>query len=111
MTVYLVISLPPIPYTHRIYKVLANPKNLALLARLRRTPWHCHTGTNMQDCAECCSWHSIWHCKLNCEGRSGIVTQAQTYKIVLNAALGIVSGTDSQIAKDALTVSPPDNGP
>jgi len=26
MTVYLVISLPNIPYIHRIYMVLANPK-------------------------------------------------------------------------------------
>ena len=25
MTVYMVISLPKIPYTHRIYMVLANP--------------------------------------------------------------------------------------
>jgi len=28
MTVYLVISLPKIPYIHRIYKVLANPISL-----------------------------------------------------------------------------------
>jgi hypothetical protein len=27
MTVYLVISLPKIPYSHRIYMVLANPTN------------------------------------------------------------------------------------
>jgi hypothetical protein len=27
MTVYLVISLPKIPYTHCIYMVLANPKH------------------------------------------------------------------------------------
>jgi len=26
MTVYLVVSLPKIPYIHRIYRVLANPK-------------------------------------------------------------------------------------
>jgi len=25
MTVYLVVSLPKVPYTHRIYMVLANP--------------------------------------------------------------------------------------
>jgi hypothetical protein len=28
MTVYLVISLPKIPYMHRIYMVLANLKNV-----------------------------------------------------------------------------------
>ena len=28
MTVYLVISLPKIPYTHRIYMVLAHPKHI-----------------------------------------------------------------------------------
>jgi hypothetical protein len=27
MTVYMVISLPKMPYTHRIYMVLANPTN------------------------------------------------------------------------------------
>jgi hypothetical protein len=27
MTVYLLISLPNIPYMHRMYRVLANPKN------------------------------------------------------------------------------------
>jgi hypothetical protein len=31
MTIYLVISLPKIPYIHRIYMVLANPKNEQLL--------------------------------------------------------------------------------
>jgi len=30
MTVYLVISLPKIPYIHRVYRVLANPKNVFL---------------------------------------------------------------------------------
>ena len=30
MTVYLVISLPEIPYTHRIYMVLANPTHASL---------------------------------------------------------------------------------
>ena len=29
MTVYLVISLPKLPYIHRIYMVLANPANVA----------------------------------------------------------------------------------
>jgi hypothetical protein len=28
MTVYLVISLPKLPYIHRIYMVLANPRNV-----------------------------------------------------------------------------------
>jgi hypothetical protein len=28
MTVYLVISLPKTPYTHRIYRVLANPTHV-----------------------------------------------------------------------------------
>jgi len=28
MTVYIVISLPKIPYIHRIYMVLANPRNM-----------------------------------------------------------------------------------
>ena len=28
MTVYMVISLPNIPYTHRIHMVLANPKDV-----------------------------------------------------------------------------------
>jgi hypothetical protein len=28
MTVYLVISLPKIPYMHRIYMVLANPRHM-----------------------------------------------------------------------------------
>ena len=31
MTVYLVISLPKIPYIHRIYMVLANPSNALLI--------------------------------------------------------------------------------
>jgi len=31
MTVYLVISLPKIPYIHRIYMVLANPIHMVLL--------------------------------------------------------------------------------
>ena len=31
MTVYLVISLPKIPYTHRIYMVLANPRDGGLI--------------------------------------------------------------------------------
>jgi len=30
MTVYLVLSLPKIPYIHRIYMVLANPRNKIL---------------------------------------------------------------------------------
>jgi hypothetical protein len=30
MTVYMVISLPKIPYTHRIYMVLANPTHVLL---------------------------------------------------------------------------------
>ena len=30
MTVYMVISLPKIPYTHRIYMVLANPTPASL---------------------------------------------------------------------------------
>jgi hypothetical protein len=30
LTVYLVISLPTIPYIHRIYMVLANPNHVAL---------------------------------------------------------------------------------
>ena len=34
MTVYLVISLPNIPYIHRIYMVLANPTYKPLLGRL-----------------------------------------------------------------------------
>ena len=32
MTVYLVISLTKIPYTHRIYMVLANPKHMVIPA-------------------------------------------------------------------------------
>jgi hypothetical protein len=51
MTVYLVISLPKIPYTHRIYMVLANPTNepywhselfLACIPELLYVscPWH-----------------------------------------------------------------------
>jgi hypothetical protein len=30
MTVYLVISLPKIPYMHRIYMVLANPTHVSM---------------------------------------------------------------------------------
>jgi len=33
MTVYLVIPLPKIPYIHRIYMVLANPKYIQLLSK------------------------------------------------------------------------------
>jgi hypothetical protein len=38
MTVYLVISLPKIPYIHRIYMVLANPKYVASKGR---AGWSC----------------------------------------------------------------------
>jgi len=33
MTVYLVITLPQIPYMHRIYMVLANPTNRGFVRR------------------------------------------------------------------------------
>ena len=36
MTVYLMISLPKIPYIHRIFMVQANPKNLALPSTSQR---------------------------------------------------------------------------
>jgi hypothetical protein len=40
MTVYLVISLPKIPYIHRIYVVLANPIYVAGLGRVAWSQLH-----------------------------------------------------------------------
>ena len=37
MTVYLVISLPKIPYIHRIYIVLANPSQVSMVGLARTT--------------------------------------------------------------------------
>jgi hypothetical protein len=34
MTVYLVISLPNLPYIHRIYMVLANPSNVCVMCNV-----------------------------------------------------------------------------
>jgi len=43
MTVYMVISLPNIPYTHRIYVVLANPNYRGLhLAMLYSIDYSSH---------------------------------------------------------------------
>jgi len=39
MTVYLVISLPKIPYIHRIYMVLANPRNV-VMRQSHQSPAH-----------------------------------------------------------------------
>jgi len=40
MTVYLVISLPKIPYINRIYMVLANPKYLTMSGLVNNSAWH-----------------------------------------------------------------------
>ena len=50
MTVYLVISLPKIPYLHRIYMVLANSTNMSCIAdAAKKTNMFCAAGkkTNM----------------------------------------------------------------
>ena len=33
MTIYMVISLPNVPYTHRIYMALANPSNKSFVGK------------------------------------------------------------------------------
>ena len=38
MTVYLVTSLPKIPYIHRIYMVLANPNNVRKQSQTLKSP-------------------------------------------------------------------------
>jgi hypothetical protein len=39
MTVYLVISLPKVPYMHRLYMVLANPTHVLTQKHRRLFPW------------------------------------------------------------------------
>ena len=51
MTVYMVISLPKIPYTHRMYMVLANPRYAASSIWMRLFLYS-QTNTPMQPCAE-----------------------------------------------------------
>jgi hypothetical protein len=66
MTVYLVISLPKIPYTHRIYMVLANPTYMVLANHTHM----CITGVKMSLCTgppRCSTAHKIAvECKCVC---------------------------------------------
>ena len=53
MTVYLVISLPEIPYIHHIYLALANPSHVGLHLTVRAM---CSLLSRVLACVWLCSW-------------------------------------------------------
>jgi len=62
MTVYLVISLPKIPYVDRIYMILANPKSVHVCVLHLRTLHTAHLSANCvgKRMYVCSPWVRVW---------------------------------------------------